>query len=94
MEQVLRLQVVGHVDVDPAVAVQITHEDAEARPGSDAGNARGCTDVSECPVAIIPKELMRHIGENDRRAMRPDPSTRVGAVRIMVEIGLHIIADV
>src|SRR5207245_631386 len=57
VKQVSRLLVVGHVDVDQSVAVQVYHEHAESRRRRRGGDARGPADVRKGAVAIIAIKL-------------------------------------
>src|SRR5204863_6724860 len=50
--------VAGHVDVGPAVAVEIGCGDRQGIVGFDAENAGSLADIRECPIAIVVVETM------------------------------------
>ena len=92
MEEILRLQVVRRVDVQPAVAVEVDEHDAETRRRWNCGDTRINSRVTERAVAVVAKEAVRHEREGRRRAHEAAAIDR--ADRVAVEVDLHVVAHV
>ena len=58
----IRVGVVGHVDVDPAVVVEVLADDAETR-GGHRGDTRRHADVGERAVAAV---VQQHVGDGPK----------------------------
>ena len=70
-EDEIGAHVVGNVQVDPAVAVQVSGDDAQA-PAVGAAHSRGDGHVGEGPVAVIAIKRVPRGCDRVRRAIDPD----------------------
>ena len=90
--QQIGFAVVGHVDVDPSVAVEIRRHDAECRPEFSA-DERLRAHVGECSVAEVAIEPVRPSPVNLRRAVVPR-ARHVGTFPIVLQRVIDVVADV
>src|SRR5438105_4294360 len=94
VEQIGGLQVIGHINVEPTVAVQVGHDDSQARSSwnrSDPGNG---ADIGKGPVAVVAIQLMGHLREDGRRTVMPHLDLGLLACLVVVEVHFDIVADV
>ena len=94
VEEVGRAEIVGDVDVEFAIAVEIDEQDGEAaarRGTCDAGRDAG---IRKRAVAVVVKELVRGLRKDRRRADVKRILLGVLARWIAVEIDHAIVADV
>ena len=94
MEEVGRPHVVGRVNVDPPVAVEIGEDHAEAGRGRCGGDAGRFGHVGKRPVALVAKEPVRHRWEMMRRTTEDHFLGTVLATWVVGEIDLDIVAHV
>ena len=91
MEQVIRRAVVGHVEIDAVVVIQVGGDDAQAPSvGLDAARGRGHIDE---PAAVVPEDMVRRRLDLAGGTVEVVPLL-VEAQRRIRRVPDHVVADV
>ncbi len=93
----VRAGVVGHVEVRPAVAVEVEPGHAQAEVLARVADASLLSDLGEVPVPVVPEQEVRFAGEASRAALHVDAailaSLALAELRELVEVEVHVAAD-
>ena len=84
--------VIGDVDIDPAVAVEVGGRDAERRTELTFHARRG-GDVSERPVAVVVIEVARLRAVHAGRTVIAEAADRVEARLVRLDAVVHVVPD-
>src|SRR5262245_8657024 len=87
--QLIRRAIIGDVNVDPAVAIEVRGHDAERRPKLMT-HARSLGHISKRPVAIVVKEVVRLRGVDTGWTVVEHAADRVEAGFVPLYAVVHV----
>jgi hypothetical protein len=94
VEQVRRPQIIGDVDIQAPVAIQVRHEHCQSRRGASSGDAGAGADVGKSSRAVVAVQAVRDASERSRCTDNPQTRRFVPTLRVVIKVHFDVIADI